>query len=217
MSDATFALGDWRGFLSRLFALLAEARVDVAPYELDHVCYRADTLDTYAAKKRELETLGRLLTEADVNGRPIATYYLREPLRYENREIRLVELPAPKPSKPTAAGLEHAEFAVGTENMAKFMAFDTTGMAKAANPEIELSFGPIAAKFHPTSLLDVIQTERAAGAVSVEAKLRAYVGAWAEGEIIGDVAAFFDLPTLASLAAAPDHELRALAVRRLRL
>lgn len=217
MSDAAAVLGDWRAFLSRLFALLAAAKVDVAPYELDHVCYRADTLATYAAKKRELEALGRLLTEADVNGRPIATYFLREPLRYEGREIRLVELPAPKPSKPSAAGLEHAEFAVGAENMAKFLAFDTTGLAKAANPEIELSFGPIAAKFHPTSLLDVIQTERGGGAATVEAKLRAYVGAWADGEITGDVASFFGLSTLAAFAAVPDRELRALAVRRLKL
>ena len=78
------------------------------PYEIDHLCYRVANLDRYETKKTELAQLGYLLSEAQVNGRPIATYKLKKPLEWSHgKYISLVELPAPKPGKNYSEGLEH--------------------------------------------------------------------------------------------------------------
>lgn len=50
----------------------------------------------YKAKKQELAAFfGHLLGETQVNGRPIATFRLHEPVRYQQWRIDALELPAP--------------------------------------------------------------------------------------------------------------------------
>lgn len=152
-------------FLDALFTGLAARGVDVGPLFLDHICYRVETVAEYDARKVQLARIGALLHEALIGGRPIATYKLHRPIPYEGREIPLVELPSPKTSSPYREGWEHGEFVLG-ETFGAFMArypqvaWDTSAMAKEHNPEVrvELRKG-LSAKFHPTSLEDVIKAE----------------------------------------------------------
>ena len=82
-------------------------------FEMDHVCYRVETNASYDAKRAALLSLGVLLTETNIGGRPIAMIQLHEPIRHAGFEVACVELPAPKPGRHYAEGLEHAELVVG--------------------------------------------------------------------------------------------------------
>lgn len=155
-------------FLRRLFAALKSAGVDVSGYQADHVCYRVGTLAEYESEKLAWLKRADLLHEAQISGRPIAAFRLHQPIRFETRTIRLVELPAPKPGSPYPTGWEHAEFVV-PEGLAALQArypkldWDTSAAGKPLNPEIRLAFGAISAKFHPLSLDEVIRRETAEG------------------------------------------------------
>lgn len=160
-------IGDYTAFLDRIFSNIKTAGLDVSTFEMDHACYRVCTLEQYEIKKSQLHTFGDLLTEADVNGRPIATFKLHKPFSYKNRGLYLVELPAPKKGKDVPEGLEHVEFVVGSRlteimNAYKNLPWNTSGMTKANNPELELKFDDgLAIKFHPESLSEVIRKELA--------------------------------------------------------
>lgn len=159
-------------FLVRLFNALSRFSVDVSRSPLDHLCYRVSTLEEYARVKQELSGSADLLHEAQISGRPIATFLLHKPIRYQApgesaaREIRCIEVPAPKASKPCATGWEHAEFVI-EESFEDFerrypdLTFDRSGVAKANNPELELSLGEgIAVKFHHAPLEEIVRLEK---------------------------------------------------------
>ncbi len=150
-------LGDVQAFLTRIFQHLDQAGLHVEAYELDHICYRVTTGEGYEQKKRELEPHAKLLTETLINGRLIATYELSEPILFRERRISLIELPQPKAGKLVREGLEHVEFVID-EDFPTFLrryphlAFDTRGMDKPHNPEVELNFADVNVKFHHIAL-----------------------------------------------------------------
>jgi predicted metalloenzyme YecM len=158
-------IGDPIIFLEELFKRLDDIELDVEKYELDHICYRVESLDEYKLKKSELEELGELLIESTVNGRLISTFKLNSPIVFKNRNIYLLELPAPKAQHIYKSGLEHAEF-VSKEPLEKIMArypqyaFEAFGIHKKINPDITLKLGDFCIRFHNQSLSDVIKQEK---------------------------------------------------------
>ena len=152
-------------FLRKLFAALAECSVDVSDLELDHLCYRVEDVDRYAELREQLDAEGTLLSESLIGGRPIASYCLRDPFRFDERRIAVLELPAPKAGSPYPEGYEHAEFVVD-ENLMKFtqrypqLAWDLSDIDKAINADVRLRFDGFSVKFHRRSLADVIADEQ---------------------------------------------------------
>jgi len=149
-------------FLHQIFQHLSEDQINVSHYELDHLCYRVETIERYKELKEACSTIGSLLTETLINGRPISTFKLHEPIHYQGRAIELLELPSPKPGSPYAEGFEHVEFVID-EDLDSFVArypqlsFDTRGMKKAVNPDVRLAYGPLSVKFHRHNLEYVIR------------------------------------------------------------
>lgn len=161
-------IGDTTAFLDAVFEGLRVQGVDVSHYLLDHICYRVASQELYELKKAQLSKLGVILCEANIGGRPIATFRLVDPIRYGHRRIPMVELPSPKASSPYPNGLEHAEFVV-SEPLEAFvkrypkLAWDTSAMGKARNADvsIKLSDEPRrSVKFHRQSLDSVIAEEK---------------------------------------------------------
>lgn len=159
-------LGNINSFLDNIFQGLEKLNIDVSNRQLDHLCYRVATIEEYNTKKDQLLDLGLLLTEADVNGRPIATFKLNEPIIYNSRKIELLELPAPKKNANYQSGLEHVEFVI-EEGLDYWIEkypdihFETSGIAKNLNPEIKVSLSEnTSVKFHPLSLDKVIEIEK---------------------------------------------------------
>lgn len=151
------------GFLDKVFDALSDDGINVVACELDHVCWRVESEESYAKWKEILNKKGNLLSEAIIAQRPISTFRLHKPLHYLGREIQLVELPAPG-KKQYAEGWEHAEFVI-QESFQDFMdrneevQFDTSSMLKAVNPDVKRIYGGFSVKFHQQSLDKVIAYE----------------------------------------------------------
>lgn len=149
-------------FLSHIFHTLETLKIDVSRLELDHLCYRVETWERYEVLKKMLETEAELLKETMINGRPICTYKLKEAIRYEAREIWVLELPAPKDGSPYQEGFEHVEFVIDTsfeDFMQRYphITFDTKAMGKAINPDIGIEHDGARVKFHHNSLEYVVK------------------------------------------------------------
>jgi hypothetical protein len=158
-------LPDPTPFLQRLFAALQADGIDVAAYELDHLCYRVEHMDRYEAVKAALATQAVLLCEHEIGGRAIATFELHTPIVFHERRIRVIELPAPKAGSPYAEGWEHAEFVVGMHPIdfaARYadLPWDRSGAEKATNADVRLGYAGFSVKFHERSLAEVINAER---------------------------------------------------------
>ena len=110
-----FLIFPYTPFLDGVFANLRSDKIDVSRYPIDHICYRVATLLEYTRMQREFGSIGELLAETLIGGRPISTYRLHEPLRYRDYDIRLVELPSPKEGSPYPTGWVHAEFVIGRD------------------------------------------------------------------------------------------------------
>lgn len=149
-------------FLRRVFASLKKDNIDVSQYELDHICYRVNSIDKYEIFKQKLSKYGLLLTEAIINGRAISTYKLNEPIIFENRKIWCIELPSPKKGTPYQEGYEHVEFVIDLK-FDKFMAlypkikFDTREITKSINPDVTMNYEGFSIKFHHNTLEYVIK------------------------------------------------------------
>lgn len=166
MNNIENIVGNINNFLNEIFIELDKLNVDVSDRTLDHICYRVASIEEYNTKKHQLLEISKLLTEADVNGRPIATFKLDSPIQYKSREIFLIELPSPKKNTNYKSGLEHVEFVIeeGLDYwMDKYpnLNFEKSGMSKDLNPEIKLSLSQdLCVKFHPLSLDKIIEIEK---------------------------------------------------------
>ena len=158
-------IGNPVDFLKELFSRIDDIELDVAPYFLDHICYRVESVADYKSKKDQLSHHGELLIESMVNGRLISTFKLHTPIEFNNRKIELLELPAPKSGHAYKAGLEHAEF-VTKDPLQKIVnkypqyAFEVFGIHKKINADITLKLGNYCIRFHNQSLEDVIKLEK---------------------------------------------------------
>lgn len=152
-------------FLDSLFKRMKETNLTLAPHwDIDHLCFRVESLEDYDDFKLTFSNLGRLLTETSVNGRPISTFELNTPITYKDWLVHIVELPAPKKGKKTKTGFEHMEVVIDCSmeeliEKNKKIEWDKSGMEKIFNSELEANFNDMAVKFHHLSLKSVINFE----------------------------------------------------------
>ncbi|WP_421268472.1 VOC family protein [Aeromonas veronii] len=162
-------LGPMAPFVSQLLAELAATGVIISQPTVDHLCYRAATLQEYRALSAVLAEAGSLLVEGMIGGRPIATYQLHQPLLADEVQVPCIELAAPKPGRVHQAGLEHIELVVTSlqDLVARYpeQPFKTGNMQDTRNPDIGLMLPSGQIKFHLRSLAEVIAEEVATDAV----------------------------------------------------
>jgi phosphoglycolate phosphatase-like HAD superfamily hydrolase/predicted metalloenzyme YecM len=155
-------------FATVLVGELERAGLGAAFGDVDHLCYRVADVARYEAFKRAFEREATLLSEAFVNGRPIASYRLRRPIRLgDGRTVAVVELPAPKPGSLYDEGFEHIEV-VTRDRLDAFvqahahLPLDLRNARAAVNPDVSLRLPSGLVKFHEASLEAVIAEEQAA-------------------------------------------------------
>lgn len=153
-------------FLDKLFINLESKKIHLnSSWDIDHLCFRSSSHSEYENLKGAFLKFANLLIESPVNGRPIATFKLQQPIYFKDWSIDLVELPAPKMGKPTNTGFEHIEV-VCDENLVTLIHrfppqwVHTAGLTKSFNPELELILGDENLKFHNLSLESVINIEK---------------------------------------------------------
>ncbi len=139
-----------QSFMEEIFLLLANDEIDVSKFDVDHICYRVETLDEYNYVKKLLGTQGRKISENKINGRPISIFKLTMPLIYEKRIIRFIELPAPKPGVFYKRGFEHVEFVVPSLEELKQSYHNITFQVDNIpnNLSLTIKYGELSVKFH---------------------------------------------------------------------
>lgn len=151
-------------FLDNLFQDLKELNIDVENFELDHICYRVETQEKYNELKNLMLEISSLLSETLISERPISTFKLFKPISYLDRDIWLIEIPAPKAGSFYIEGFEHAEFVID-QQLESFMTlypnieFNTKSITKPLNPEIGVKMKNSNVKFHELSLERVCEIE----------------------------------------------------------
>ncbi len=155
-------IGDPSPFLTKIFDLLKQDEIDVTNYELDHICYRVETIERYNDIKSQLNKIGNLLTESTISDRAISTFKLFEPIIHNNLKIWLIELPSPKEENFYGEGFEHVEFVIDSDfesfiNKYPSINFDKKGLSKKVNPELRIKYGDVSVKFHHHNLEYVIK------------------------------------------------------------
>lgn len=165
MNDLQSAIGNYEAFLKQILKEIQDEGFDLNDFsQMDHMCYRVPSVESYKAKKQELTNFGKLLGETQVNGRPISTFRLHEPVRYEKWRIDAIELPAPKEGAKTIEGLEHVELVLfdDKEDFLKKYShkqFDMKAADRGINPEVGFKLPTYTVKFHLLSLPAVVYLE----------------------------------------------------------
>ncbi len=77
--------------------------------KLDHICYRAESVQEYTNLKNQFSILGLLFAENVVNGRQISIFKLSAPIQNEVLSTQWLELAAPKERSNHGVGFEHIE------------------------------------------------------------------------------------------------------------
>lgn len=101
-------------FVSSLLEAAMAKKYDPSTWIIDHICYRTSTYEEYHQVLEQLavpssDLAGMVLSTAMVNGRPITSLRLNEPLSVDGKLIEVLEIPAPKSSQSYSSGFEHAE------------------------------------------------------------------------------------------------------------
>lgn len=152
-------------FLEKIFCDLSKHKLDFSGKFLDHICYRVTSEEEYGQMKNLFAKMGVLLIESEIGGRLISTFKLNNPIKYQERDIRVVELPQPKKDNKYPKGFEHAEFVTqqsfeSFQNDYNNLKFDTGGIKKEHNPELRVILSnQLSIKLHHRSLEDVIISE----------------------------------------------------------
>ncbi|MBC7466458.1 MAG: VOC family protein [Bdellovibrio sp.] len=130
---------------------------------IDHVCFRVETLDEYLYYKSELLTHGKLLSQAQINGRAISTILLNNGFSYQNKKINIIELPSPKELSSYKTGFEHIECVISDSFSAFQPKYPQLQLSRSGpknfNAELVLKTASGQVKFHHIKLDRVIEIE----------------------------------------------------------
>lgn len=152
-------------FLDTLFNHLNSDDINVDHFEMDHICYRVESVADFNQKKSDWSSFTSHYHEGIVGGRPIAILKLNEPWNYKGRMIHFIELPSPKANSFYPEGFEHAEFVINI-SLGAFalqypkLEFNKKGISKTLNADIKRMYKQLSVKFHCLPINKVIELEK---------------------------------------------------------
>ena len=107
-------IGDYRAFAAQQRDRLLARGIDIAPYELSHVCVRVPEWDQYVRVRTQLERHASANRENVWNGRPMSLIVPGQPLEVlDGKIVPLIELIPPVHQRVYKMGLEHLGVVVG--------------------------------------------------------------------------------------------------------
>jgi len=163
MLDFQSFLKQGQSFASNIFDEALAVGLPAETWDCDHLCFRVATSDEYLDYKNFLLQNGKLLSEAQVNGRAICTFLLNTPFEIASGKVFVVELPAPKKNSPYETGFEHIEIVMkqSFQNLKESHSTLQWGnpTARILNSELSLKLKSGQVKFHHLSLQRVIEIE----------------------------------------------------------
>ncbi|GMQ45720.1 VOC family protein [Vibrio sp. 10N] len=175
-------------FLDNIQALCSLLAIDLSAYQADHIALRINDGELAKAAHHAWLDYGKVISEAQINGRPIIVLEFDNPIASHGWSIECLELPYPAIGKQhPVEDWEHVEFVVPSEAQtadeflldlyAKFPEFETKlERAKAqgvkvklsspkgegerlANPTVAFTHDNICIKLHPYALKQIVESE----------------------------------------------------------
>lgn len=104
----------WQAYLNfqtQIADFAQQIGIDLRAWQIDHVAMRVNTEKEALAWRDALLENGQVLSQNQVNGRPIYLIKLHQPLSFLGKEVDVIELPFPK-KNDTVIGWEHIEIVV---------------------------------------------------------------------------------------------------------
>ncbi|HFT5240171.1 TPA: VOC family protein [Yersinia enterocolitica] len=164
-------------FEQKLANFSAKLNLDLTQFSADHIslrCYQTETAERW---RSGLLQCGYLMSETQINGRPICLFDLVNPLSVGPWQIDCIELPYPGKTHYPHQGWEHVELVIPGDPQtlmqrarALLPAELPVGMTekfsspqgeheRLVNPTLAVSDGEITIKFHPYTLRQIIESE----------------------------------------------------------
>ena len=107
-------IGDYPAFTSDQSERLLALGIDISPFQLSHICYRAAEWDEYVRVRGLLERHASANRENVWNGRPISMIVPADPMAVPGgKVIPLIELIPPVHQRVYKMGLEHLGVVIG--------------------------------------------------------------------------------------------------------
>lgn len=155
-------------FVAAMLTNLAKDGITPHPGSIDHLCYRAETQQSYHQAMRLLNQWGGFLSENQIGGRPVSVFLLDRAVNVGDHSINCIELTAPKHGSAYVEGFEHIEVVVTQPLTALIqrypqLNFDSKGLTKSFNADLRLRYPDGSVKFHNLPLPEVIELERQQG------------------------------------------------------
>lgn len=163
--DLKSIIGDYEEFLKKIYDNLEKSNIDISNTYADHMSLRTSTDDMYNNRKVELLKVASMINETMISNRLVSVWKLNTAVKYNNQNIYILELSAPKIGKQYPDQLDHIELvtAQNLEDLAdKYpnISREKKWLARTNNRDIEVNFEDwTSAKFHNQSLEKVVNIE----------------------------------------------------------
>ncbi|MDW6017706.1 VOC family protein [Vibrio plantisponsor] len=131
-------------FIEKIQQLTAVLQIDLSVYQLDHIAMRINELELAKLAHQAWAQEGEVISQTQINGRPIIVIAFNEPLVANAWKIECLELPYPAEGKIyPEQSWEHVEFVVPSEAQT---ADDYLAHLKQVFPDLALNWDNLADK-----------------------------------------------------------------------
>ncbi|HFQ5383415.1 VOC family protein [Vibrio vulnificus] len=183
-------LEDLPGFMQKIESLADLLQLDLSFAQADHIAMRVNENQTAQLSQQMWSEQGKVISQANINGRPIIVIEFDTPLTSRGWKIECLELPYPAEGKAyPQEGWEHVEFVVPSHAQtaedyladlkhtypafgAQFSKLEELGVKvklsspkgegeRLNNPTVAFKYQGICIKLHPHSLKRIVESEQA--------------------------------------------------------
>ncbi|EGR7967751.1 VOC family protein [Vibrio vulnificus] len=183
-------LEDLPGFMQKIESLADLLQLDLSFAQADHIAMRVNENQTAQLSQQMWSEQGKVISQANINGRPIIVIAFDTPLASRGWKIECLELPYPAEGKAYPyEGWEHVEFVVPSHAQtaedyladlkhtypafgAQLSKLEELGVKvklsspkgegeRLNNPTVAFKYQGICIKLHPHSLKRIVESEQA--------------------------------------------------------
>ncbi|EJA3583045.1 VOC family protein [Vibrio vulnificus] len=183
-------LEDLPGFMQKIESLVDLLQLDLSFAQADHIAMRVNENQTALLSQQMWSEQGKVISQANINGRPIIVIAFDTPLASRGWKIECLELPYPAEGKAYPnEGWEHVEFVVPSHAQtvedyladlkhtypafgAQLSKLEELGVKvklsspkgegeRLNNPTVAFKYQGICIKLHPHSLKRIVESEQA--------------------------------------------------------
>ncbi|PNH97123.1 VOC family protein [Vibrio diazotrophicus] len=131
-------------FIEKIQQLTTVLQIDLSAYQLDHIAMRINELELAKLAHQAWAQEGEVISQTQINGRPIIVIAFNQPLVIKTWHIECLELPYPAKGKIyPEQSWEHVEFVVPSDAQT---ADDYLEHLKQVFPDLALNWGKLVDK-----------------------------------------------------------------------